>query len=775
MKPQAPELLPVMSPAHNLREIAKQCVLLEDHLNNPQKRCPDCIRKHFLTIEAFFEEAISLDVDFEYVQHIKGKAEQVREWCVAWAGGRDGRLVAQQIRGLRKTLPVKAVFTKFAGGCPHRLAQRIASRHVDAMSDGASRALMKWLSVQAKRLGVSKHTYVVGGAVRNFVLKKPVKDVDVVIDAINAGKDSDWFARQLAREIPARTNIATNNYGVALLKIVGEWELDGYQMQGGDIEIANARSESYTDGGYKPTEVAPATIQEDIYRREFRFNTLMWRLHDLAKGPDKAEILDLTGCGLQDLKDGFARCPSDPDKTFHDDPSRMVRAVKFLVKYGLRPDAETTASIKKNRQKLWNIPHGQLSNLLIETFLRGPEGPKALKEMDKLGLIDVIRDIAIKEKPFREALANFASREAKLPLLFTLLDLNLPVGRRLSGLSDIEQTAVRTHTVRMTEGEAEAYLDALNRPQMDNKYLIDRHNIPPKQRGILRQLGRNLLVMNPVYVDKRKMTEAVDTLLPGHLGKTASAHRVATRHLEAGFSDLWAKWIAQPFSVIVKHHKEFVSGPVDDAVDAIIKDIAPVLVKAIGEEEVEEDVLAFLDYAQAGKADHDRGRPAKPRSKDPEEVAGYAWGYSQAGGWDGKRLPAHVREDVIERSLDKFRSRITEEVVIRALEKAWHAVNPVHTVKAMISAVKKHGWKLGVGFALFEIFEHFVLPAMLVALTGNKSLLALATLPIGEIIYAVGLRFLGRAPKELDKADPDGHLDWYEQEFGPIKLAGVAG
>jgi hypothetical protein len=50
----------------------------------------------------------------------------------------------------------------------------------------------------------------------------------------------------------------------------------------------------------------------------------------------------------------------------------------------------------------------------------------------------------------------------------------------------------------------------------------------------------------------------------------------------------------------------------------------------------------------------------------------------------------------------------------------------------------------------------------------------LGTLPIGEIVYAVIIRVLGRAPKELDKLDIDGHLDWYEAKFGPARLASCA-
>lgn len=56
-------LFPILDPEFNMREVAKQCLLLEDHMNNNKKRCLDCIRKHFLIIDGLLEEAISLEKD----------------------------------------------------------------------------------------------------------------------------------------------------------------------------------------------------------------------------------------------------------------------------------------------------------------------------------------------------------------------------------------------------------------------------------------------------------------------------------------------------------------------------------------------------------------------------------------------------------------------------------------------------------------------------------------------------------------------------------------
>jgi len=344
---------------------------------------------------------------------------------------------------------------------------RVASRFLESMEHGVSVALMKFLSDVAKKAGVSKNTYVVGGAVRNFILGVPVKDVDVVIDSIASGKDSAWFAKKVKEAIPVPTSFVTNQYGVALLTVKGDWFVDGANLNGETIEIANARKESYggeAGQGYKPHMVAPATIKEDVIRRDFTFNTLMWRLHDLSSGPDAAEILDITECGLKDLQAGEMRCPSDPDKTFSNDPSRLIRAIKFILKYGFKVPPEVEASIRRNGLKLRNVPPGHLSNMIIELFYEGGWGRRALEEMDKLGLLEVIKDIARTDKPFREALSNWADRKADISFLFDLIDIGMPTGRRLNFLTQPQKDRLREITVQWPAEKSDEFVNLLEQP-----------------------------------------------------------------------------------------------------------------------------------------------------------------------------------------------------------------------------------------------------------------------------------------------------------------------
>lgn len=118
---------PVMDPHYNIRECCKQCVLLEDHLRHEKKRCPDCITKHFLTIEGLLEEAASLDRDRSLPRQFEidwpdGAGRTTLDQIVfriaalqqAWSDGADPEEIQQWIRAIRKGLQPYAL--KMADG-----------------------------------------------------------------------------------------------------------------------------------------------------------------------------------------------------------------------------------------------------------------------------------------------------------------------------------------------------------------------------------------------------------------------------------------------------------------------------------------------------------------------------------------------------------------------------------------------------------------------------------------------------------------------------------
>lgn len=441
------------------------------------------------------------------------------------------------------------------------LHNRIAEQWVQASSHRKSVALMRFLSGVARRLGVGDHVYVVGGAVRNWVIDQPIKDIDVMIDSVALkGRDSGWFADQLQKAIPAKTNWTTNQYGVAILTVKSGWVVDGEDLNGEIIEIANARKESYGGAGgkgYKPHMVEPSTVEEDVVRREFTFNTLMWRLSELASGPDKAEIVDITGCGLDDLKAGVMKCPSNPDKTFSDDPTRMIRAVKFLTKYGFKIDGDVRKSIQRNAQKIKNVPQNAVAKLLMEDVLKEKTGVKAVVEMLDLGLLDPLADMIADDKAFRATLVNW-SREKPLRFIYNIIDVGFPLEVPLGFLPRKDhQRRFRELVFLLSPEEGQDLYEALRQPGKawkDKKFLRDlavEHEVSGKGMGPFAQavqiVARDLLLAEPDLLQApRALRDRIERELSGEWSsKQAAADYKGKMEVETNQAELAGRVASQ--------------------------------------------------------------------------------------------------------------------------------------------------------------------------------------------------------------------------------------
>jgi hypothetical protein len=115
---ESEKLLPVLDPMFNLREICKQSILLEDHLSQPEKRCTDCCVKHFLTIEALAEEAITLDKSRSH-SNILTLPSQVRKLQALWFEdpNQNSHIVSQELRQIRKEYQIDCFDIVFREGC----------------------------------------------------------------------------------------------------------------------------------------------------------------------------------------------------------------------------------------------------------------------------------------------------------------------------------------------------------------------------------------------------------------------------------------------------------------------------------------------------------------------------------------------------------------------------------------------------------------------------------------------------------------------------------
>ena len=138
-KTASQDLLPILDPAFNIREIFKQLVLLEDHLSQPRKRCLDCCWKHLLCAEALAEEGVTLDVNHEHSAILDGLAESIRGLQRQVQDGKAMGDVAQAARVLRKTLLGVAS------------SVRVASKHI---ADGCSGTSYAWVSPKGETIPV---------------------------------------------------------------------------------------------------------------------------------------------------------------------------------------------------------------------------------------------------------------------------------------------------------------------------------------------------------------------------------------------------------------------------------------------------------------------------------------------------------------------------------------------------------------------------------------------------------------------------------------------
>ena len=190
--------------------------------------------------------------------------------------------------------------------------------------------------------------YVIGGYVRDAIINRPSNDIDIVVVG-----NGIRFAEQVAAKIGNDVRVTVfRNFGTAMLK-----------YEDLDIEFVGARKESYRRSSRKPI-VEDGTLDDDQSRRDFTINALAFGLSSTNFG----ELLDPFG-GLDDIKKKVIRTPADPDKTFSDDPLRMIRAIRFATQLGYTIEEQTFASIAKNKERIEIVSRERIADELNKILL----------------------------------------------------------------------------------------------------------------------------------------------------------------------------------------------------------------------------------------------------------------------------------------------------------------------------------------------------------------------------------------------------------------------
>jgi tRNA nucleotidyltransferase (CCA-adding enzyme) len=203
-------------------------------------------------------------------------------------------------------------------------------------------------------------SYLVGGAVRDLLLGAPVVDLDVAVEG-----DGPALARTVADRLGGEA-VIHDRFGTA-------------SVRAGDltVDFASTRSETYERPGALPT-VAPAGLDEDLGRRDFTVNAMAIALTGEAAG----ELRDPHG-GRRDLEAGAVRVLHD--KSFVDDPTRLLRAARYEARLGFTLEPDTERRAREAPDGLREISGARVRDELLD-LLAEEEAPAAVDRMGDLGI-----------------------------------------------------------------------------------------------------------------------------------------------------------------------------------------------------------------------------------------------------------------------------------------------------------------------------------------------------------------------------------------------------
>lgn len=209
--------------------------------------------------------------------------------------------------------------------------------------------------------------YVVGGFVRDTLLGINDRDIDVLVVGDGVG-----LARSVARKLGRTTVVVHERFRTAMIP-----------LDGGKLEFVGARVEKYDSSSRNP-QVSAGSLEADLLRRDFTVNALAVSLNKERFG----ELFDPLG-GSEDLRQRVLRTPLDPEKTFEDDPLRIMRAIRFSSQLGFTVEQRALDGIRRMRERLSIVSQERITDEFLK-ILMTPKPSVGLRLMYDTGVMDIV-------------------------------------------------------------------------------------------------------------------------------------------------------------------------------------------------------------------------------------------------------------------------------------------------------------------------------------------------------------------------------------------------
>ncbi len=219
-------------------------------------------------------------------------------------------------------------------------------------------------------------TYVVGGFVRDKILGRLTKDIDIVCVG-----DGIVLANEVAKLFhPAPQVNFFKNFGTAQIKI---YTGENSENEALEIEFVGARKESYRQESRNPV-VEPGSLEDDQNRRDFTINALAISLNQ----DDFGELVDPFN-GVGDMENKIIKTPLAPEVTFSDDPLRMMRAIRFASQLNFNIEPQTLEAISNIAKRIKIISGERIADELNKILL-SPKPSIGFDLLYKTGLLEII-------------------------------------------------------------------------------------------------------------------------------------------------------------------------------------------------------------------------------------------------------------------------------------------------------------------------------------------------------------------------------------------------